>query len=65
MAKGASAVYSCEMVPGMQRWAGKVALITGVSSGVGKETARRLLQNGLKVVGCGRRESALKVPIVL
>lgn len=33
----------------------KVALVTGASSGIGKETARLLVQNGYRVYGAARR----------
>ncbi|MFQ8735292.1 MAG: SDR family NAD(P)-dependent oxidoreductase [Bilophila wadsworthia] len=32
--------------------------ITGVTSGVGRETARRFIKEGWKVIGTGRRQSA-------
>lgn len=40
---------------GMQRWAGKTAVVTGVSSGIGAAIAGRLVAAGMRVVGCGRR----------
>jgi NAD(P)-dependent dehydrogenase (short-subunit alcohol dehydrogenase family) len=38
----------------------KVALVTGASSGVGKETARALISKGLRVVGVARNAERLR-----
>ncbi|XP_046754011.1 farnesol dehydrogenase-like [Diprion similis] len=39
----------------MDRWAGKVALVTGASAGVGAVTVETLVREGLTVVGVARR----------
>uniref|UniRef100_A0A8D1CAS4 Dehydrogenase/reductase SDR family member 11 n=3 Tax=Sus scrofa TaxID=9823 RepID=A0A8D1CAS4_PIG len=39
---------------GMERWRGRLALVTGASGGIGAAVARALVQHGLKVVGCAR-----------
>jgi len=38
----------------------KIALITGATSGIGRETARLLADNNYKLICCGRREERLQ-----
>lgn len=38
----------------MDRWKGRVALVTGASVGIGAAISKLLVQHGMKVVGCAR-----------
>ena len=40
---------------------GRVALITGASVGIGAAIAERLVQQGMKVVGCARNVQQIQV----
>ena len=45
----------------MERYEGRVAVVTGVSSGIGEGLVRALVGAGLRVAGCARNADKLQV----
>ena len=56
---------ACSDYPGMERWKGRVAIVTGASAGIGYETAKRLAQFGVIVVGCARNITTIEVSHII
>lgn len=48
------------MVLSMNRWKGKVAIVTGASAGCGYSIAEQLVDNGVLVVGLARRKEKIE-----
>ncbi|GFR28224.1 hypothetical protein TNCT_436181 [Trichonephila clavata] len=44
----------------MERWRGRIALVTGASAGIGAALCRELSRQGMQVVGCARNVSKIQ-----
>ena len=45
----------------MDKWHGKVALVTGASSGIGAAVLVSLANHGMRVIGCSRHPQSIEV----
>jgi len=44
----------------MERWVGRVALVTGASAGIGAAICRQLVKHGMHVIGCARNDQQVQ-----
>lgn len=49
----------------MDRWKGKVAVVTGASSGIGAVVCKELVRAGMVVIGLARRVNKIEVIIII
>lgn len=45
----------------MEKWQGKVAVVTGATRGIGAAISTELVMNGMIVCGLGRRKDKIEV----
>lgn len=45
----------------MEKWVGKLAVVTGASSGIGKCILEHLVRSGVNTVGLARRSELIEV----
>lgn len=49
----------------MDRWVGRIALVTGASVGIGAAVTKKLVEHGMKVIGCARNVEKIEVSILI
>lgn len=49
----------------MNRWLGKVAVVTGAGSGIGLDISKDLANHGLTVIGLDKRIDRVQVNVLL